>query len=379
MTDLDLQPGRATPEGTRRFALASPACAEHFNTPDRLAISSLALGTRQGEPGGVDDLLYRSSLETMLDRGCNVINTALSDRMQTSERAMGATLRRAIATEAVKRDEVVVITKGGYLVGDPDFAHSREAVRKYLIETYLHSGIVDPERLVNGHCITPSFLRDQIARSRLNLGVETIDYYLVQEPEIHLRDLGPDGFRKALVELFAGLEEEVALGHIAAYGLCTWDGFLVPHTERNHLSVFEAFEAALEAGSGDHHLRAIQMPYGLAVGEAAVLTSQLAGGDTSSVVEMLRDTGTMMLASAPLYGGRLIGRVPDFVRNTFPEARSDAQCALQFVRSSAGITSAVVGLREPDHVAHACELAALPPGAPELAAQLFQRAEFEDE
>lgn len=347
--------------------------------PDRLAISSLALGTRQGEPGGVDDLLYRSSLETMLERGCNVINTALSDRMQTSERAMGATLRRAIATEAAQRDEVVVITKGGYLVGDPDFAHSREAVRKYLIETYLHSGIVDPDRLVSGHCITPSFLRDQIARSRRNLGVETIDYYLVQEPEIHLRDLGPDGFRKALVELFAELEEEVALGHIAAYGLCTWDGFLVPHTERNHLSVFEAFEAALEAGSGDHHLRAIQMPYGLAVGEAAVLTSQLAGGDTSSVVEMLRDTGTVMFASAPLYGGRLIGRVPDFVRKTFPEASSDAQCALQFVRSSAGITSAVVGLREPDHVDHACELAVLPPGAPELAARLFQRAEFEDE
>lgn len=377
MMDIDLLPGRATPEGTRRFALGSPACAEHFNVPDRLAISSLALGTRKGEPGGVDDLLYRSSLETMLERGCNVINTALSDRMQTSERAMGASLRRAIATEAAQRDEVVVITKGGYLVGDPDFAHSREAVRKYLIETYLHSGIVDPDRLVSGHCITPSFLRDQIARSRRNLGVETIDYYLVQEPEIHLRELGPDGFRKALVELFAGLEEEVALGHIAAYGLCTWDGFLVPHTERNHLSVFEAFEAALEAGSGDHHLRAIQMPYGLAVGEAAVLTSQLAGGDTSSVVEMLRDTGTVILASAPLYGGRLIGRIPDFVRNTFPEARSDAQCALQFVRSTAGITSAVVGLREPDHVDHACELAALPPGAPELAAQLFQQAEHE--
>lgn len=342
--------------------------------PDRLWLSSLALGTRQGEVGGVDDLLYRSSLETLLESGCNVVNTAMSDRMQTSERAVGATLRRAVATGAVQRDEVVVISKGGYLVGDPAHAETRERVRRYLIETYLQSGIVDQDRLVSGHCITPAFLRDQIERSRRNLGVETIDYYLVQEPEIHLRELGPDGFRCALVELFAGLEEEVARGHIGAYGLCTWDGFLVPHTERNHLSVFEAFEAALEAGSGDHHLRVVQMPYGLAVGEGAVLTSQLAGGNTSTVVEMLQDTGTVILASAPLYGGRLIGRVPEFVREAFPETTSDAQCALQFVRSTGGITSAVVGLREPAHVDHACELAAIPPGPPELTAKLFGAA-----
>ncbi|MEZ4215524.1 MAG: aldo/keto reductase [Myxococcota bacterium] len=367
-------PGRATPEGTRRYAARAPACAGHFRAPDRLLVSSLALGTRQGAPGGVDDLLYRSALETLLEAGCNVVDTALSDRMQTSERAVGAALARAIASGLVARDEVVVVTKGGALTADARFAQTRAEVHRNLVATYLESGLVDPDRLVGGHCMQPRFLRDQIARSRANLGLETIDFYLVQEPELHLRELGPDGFRDALVETFAALEDEVAHGHIAAYGVCTWNGFLVPHTEREHLSVFDVFEAALEAGSGDHHLRAVQMPYGLAVGEGAALASQLSGGATASVVELLVDTGTLVLASAPLFGGRIVGHVPAFVRAAYPETRGDAQCALQFARSTHGVSTVVVGLREPAHVDAAVALARTPPAEPAIAAGLFRAA-----
>ena len=66
----ELLPGRATRVGTRRFAdrlakrledagrLAAP---DHFARPDDLWLSSIALGTLRGDPGGVDDLLYRSA------------------------------------------------------------------------------------------------------------------------------------------------------------------------------------------------------------------------------------------------------------------------------------------------------------------------------
>jgi aryl-alcohol dehydrogenase-like predicted oxidoreductase len=179
----DLIAGRATTEGTQRFARSGRACLQHYRAPDGLALASISLGTRQGEPGGIDDLLYRSAVDVFLERGGNVFNTALSDRAQTSERALGTALRRAIGTGTTRRDEFVVVTKGGILVSDPTLpgASGGAAKRPYLLRTYVDSGLVDPDRVVGGSCmLQPSFIRDQIRRSRANLGLETLDYYLVQ-------------------------------------------------------------------------------------------------------------------------------------------------------------------------------------------------------
>lgn len=366
--------GRATSEGTRRFASRFPDRPGHFRRPDDLWLSSLALGTRRGRPGGVDDLLYRSAASQCLEAGVNVFDTALSDRSQTSERALGIALRRAFDEQEVCRDEIVVITKGGELCVDANAIASSAHAAHELRETYVDSGLFELDQVASGHCLTPRFLRDQIERSRRNLGLSTLDAYLIQEPEVHLRALGPSAFRRALGEAFAMLEEAVREGAIAAYGLCSWAGFLTPHTEREHLSLVDVFEVALDVGSADHHLRFLQLPYGLAMGEGAGLASQLGpDGHSAAILDGLRGTGTSVLASAPLYGGRLVGRVPKEVREAFPEATSDAQTCLQFVRSTPGITSAVVGMREPEHVDDNLALTRVPPAAPGLAGELFRR------
>ena len=72
-----LQPGRATRAGTERYAARFSDRPGHFRSPDQLSISSIGLGTRQGDVGGVDDLLYRSALPLLFESGCNLINTAL--------------------------------------------------------------------------------------------------------------------------------------------------------------------------------------------------------------------------------------------------------------------------------------------------------------
>jgi aryl-alcohol dehydrogenase-like predicted oxidoreductase len=368
-------PGRATRDGTRRFAQRQAAHADHFRRPDELWLCSIALGTLRGDPGGVDDLLYRSVVGEYLERGGNLLDTALSDRMQTSERAVGQALARAIREGRVARDEVVVVTKGGALTPDPDRARDYTSAQRDLWETYIESGLLDPTEVIQGHALAPRFLLDQILRSRRNLGLETIDYYLVQEPEILLRKLGPDGFRAILCEAFEALESAVARGWIGAFGLASWDGFLLPDSDRSHLSIVDLFEVALEVGSADHHLRMIQLPYGLAMGEGAVLESQLGpDGHSRAILDSLRDTGTAVLASAPLYGGRLVGRVPTFVRAAFPEAPTEATAALQFVRSTANVTSAVVGMRERDHVAENLELARVPRADPRVPRELFGQA-----
>jgi aryl-alcohol dehydrogenase-like predicted oxidoreductase len=380
MVDVDLAAGRATAEGTRRFAERFPDLPGHFRCPDRLHFSSLAAGTRRGEIGGIDDMLYRSAVPQLLQGGVNVFDTAPSDRMLSSERALGIALERAFRDGDAARDEVIVATRGGYLTVDPERVRSRADSRRYLAETYLDTGLVDPEHLVHGaHCLDGPFLRDQIERSRRNLRLATLDLYLIEEPELHLGEGGPDEFRRRLCGAFEALERAVADGSIAAYGVCTWAGFLRPPSEREHLAVLDVFEWALEVGGADHHLRAVQLPYSLAMAEALRLDSQIGpSGHTDAVLSTLRGTGTAVLASAPLVQGRVLGRLPLVVRQAFPSLRTDAQRCLQFVRSTPEITSAVVGMREPDHIDENLEVAKVAPATPEALEELFKRVASAD-
>ena len=169
--------------------------------------------------------------------------------MQTSERALGHALARAMTEGQIKRNEIIVQTKGGALTPDPAFAGDPAGAHRDLYSSYLDPGILDPAEVTRGHSLAPRFLLDQIERSRRNLGLETIDYYFVQEPEIHLRELGADGFRSALSRAFEALEWAVEEGWIGAYGLSTWDGFLLPDSDRSHLSIVDLFDVALDVGS----------------------------------------------------------------------------------------------------------------------------------
>jgi aryl-alcohol dehydrogenase-like predicted oxidoreductase len=378
MIDSDLLAGCATDDGTRRLAERFPDRPGHFRRPDRLWLSSIGLGMRNGEIGGADDLAYRQAVLRALECGVNVFDTALSYRMQTSERALGAALRRRIAEGQVARDEICVITKGGYITADPDLVRTRADARRYVYETYVDSGLVDPERVVNGnHSIEPRFLRDQIERSRRNLGLETIDVYCIQDPELHLLSKGPTEFGRELRAAFAALEAAVADHAIASYGLSTWSGLLVPYTEKGHLSIAELLETALEVGGADHHLRALQLPYNLAMGEALGLPSQFGpGSEGTALLDSVLGTGTAVFAIAPLVQGRVVKPVelPESLLRAFPEARTNAQRALQFVRSSTGVTSAIVGMRRDDHVTENLALTEHPPATREVIDSLYEHA-----
>jgi diketogulonate reductase-like aldo/keto reductase len=290
--------GRRVDSGTRdpgwRCAGASRA-AGHFRRPDRLWLSSLGLGTKPGAPGGVDDLCYRSTVPRVLELGGNVIDTAISYRQQTSERAVGRALRRAFAENVARRDEVFVISKCGYLAYD---AESIMDPRRDLVKTYVDSGLVDVNEVVNGvHVLSPRFVADQVERSRQNLGLETIDLYLLEDPELTLAAHGPSEFRALLAKLFETLEEKCATGAIAAYGLSTWHGLLVPYGERGHLSIFELLETAMQVAGADHHLRGIALPYSVGQGEAKTLESQFGPeARPTPLFETLRDLAVFTAA-----------------------------------------------------------------------------------
>lgn len=373
MPESSLCPGRATPEGTRRFASRFPALPGHFRRPDRLTLSSLGLGTKPGAPGGVDDLLYRSAVPRLLEGGVNVFDTSISYRHMTSERALGRALGRAFVEKLATRDEVFVISKCGYLSVD---AESVIEGRRYLITTYIDSGLVDLGEVVNGvHVLSPAFVADQIERSRHNLGLETIDLYLLEDPELQLAALGPTMFRDRLARLFEALEAAVARGAIAAYGLSTWHGLLLPYWERGHLSIVEVFQTAVDVGGPDHHLRGIALPYNVALGEAMGLESQFGPDSTAtSLFDTLRDTGTAVFTSQPLVQGRATRGLPLFFRQAFPGLSSDAQRCLQFARSTPGVTTSLCAMRGPEHIEENLALLTHPPAPAAAIEALFAAA-----
>ena len=127
--------GRATAEGTgqfrRRFAQNQP---DHFYRPlaSGAVVSSLGLGTYLGECEDAEDARYTTTVIAALERGVNILDTAINYRCQRSERAIGDALRAMISGSDIAREEVVVCTKGGYIPLERTPPATKEGYRGFL-------------------------------------------------------------------------------------------------------------------------------------------------------------------------------------------------------------------------------------------------------
>ena len=343
--------GVATFDGTERYAsrIGGRLPADHFRRLDGgPRTSSVGIGTYLGKEDAATDLQYQKSVTRALERGINVIDTAINYRFQRSERAIGAALEEAFGRGLVARDEVIVATKGGFIPFDGRLPPDPGV---YVTETYLKPGIVKPDDVVGGaHCMTSRYLADQIQRSRKNLGLDTLDVYYVHNPETQLEALGPDAFFPRLRRSFEGLEQAVTDGRIARYGTATWNGYRVDPETPGYLSLEEVTAAAREVGGADHHFKVIQLPHNLAMTEAFTRANQRVGGEMVTLAEAARRLGIYVMASASVYQGQLTRNLPPVVAQFLPGLETDAQRALQFVRSTPGIGTALVGMKSVEHV-----------------------------
>jgi aryl-alcohol dehydrogenase-like predicted oxidoreductase len=82
--------------------------------------------------------------------------------------------------------------------------------------------------------------------------------------------------------------------------------------------------------------------------------------------------GVAAFGSASLLQGRLAGDLPDEIEAAFPTTATGAQRALQFSRSSPGMTSALVGVSTPEHARENFALAAVSPADPCRVLSLFE-------
>ena len=367
-------PGHASHSGTARFCARFPklSAAGHFRQPEHIPhlshlwISSVGIGTYLGEPDATTDQRYTDAALQAIRNGVNVLDSAINYRFQRSERSIGAAIKQLDG----QREELLICTKAGYLTYDGTVPADP---RRYFIEQYIDTGIVPREELVGGmHCIAPSYLRNQLERSRQNLGVETIDVFYIHNPEQQLGEVSHDMFHDRLRHAFAALEKEVAANKIRVYGTATWNGFRQERSAKDYLDLAQIVAIAREVGGEGHHFRAIQLPFNLGLPEAFVKTNQKIGASEVSLLTAAHELGIAVVGSASLLQGKLAGRLPEFVRERM-KCETDAEAAIQFSRSARGVTNALVGMSRKEHVDANLRVAAKPMASTEDWESMFQK------
>ncbi len=258
----------------------------------------------EGEPE------HEAALRTYLDRGGNLIDTSANYTDGGSERTVGKVLRR------YDRGKVIVVTKGGYIQGENMALAQRSNF---------------PEVVKYGpglwHCIHPDFLKTQIERSRRRMGLDTIDVFLLHNPEYfinhqakkNLTEADRDEFYRRVQTAFAYLESEVAAGRIGCYGISS-NNYPLPLSDPTHTSIARCWEQA-ERLTANHHFKVVQFPLNVYESGVALEPSNL--GQTP--LEFCRAKGIGTLANRPFnaFHRNALIRLADFVLPGRPKPGPD--------------------------------------------------------
>ncbi|HXQ26139.1 MAG TPA: aldo/keto reductase [Candidatus Acidoferrales bacterium] len=364
-------PGRATPQGTLRYAarFQGRAAAGHFReAPGGLVLSSVGIGTYLGEPDEATDKGYADAVVAAVEGGINVVDSAINYRLQRSERSIGAALKH-LAVKGFSREEIVLCTKAGFLTPDGEMP---DDANEYFSREFIEPGIFRPEDIAAGcHCMAPRYLADQLDRSRRNLGVECVDVFYLHNPETQLSEIPADEFRRRISEAFQFLESAVAAGKIGAYGLATWNCFREDPKSAGYLSLAAMEEIAREVGGAEHHFRFVQLPLNLAMPEALLRPNQVVAGKTMAMVQAARAVGVTLVSSAALLQGQLTKNLPPYIGAALGLKNYSAQ-ALQFARSVPGVTTALVGMSRVEHVRANLEVIGVEPAPRDQFLKLFE-------
>ena len=207
---------------------------------------------------------HAAALGDALKAGANLIDTSANYADGGSEELVGNILAQLIASGWLRREEVVIVSKAGYLQGR-NYELSQQRKRR-------GDPFPDLVPYADGleHCIHPDFLEDQLTRSLQRLGMETLDIYLLHNPEYFLGWTHQQGqsadraqalYLQRIEKAFRHLETEVTRGRIRWYGISSNTFPVEPNNPQ--FTCLELVWQAAEAVSVQHHFGVIQLPMNL--------------------------------------------------------------------------------------------------------------------
>ncbi len=301
-------PGYATPEATAAHAELQTPIAYRLFGHTGLMISQAGFGTYRIFP---QVATHRQSLEQALLSGINLIDTSTNYTDGGSETVVGEVLRGCIDAGKLKREEVVVVSKVGYLQGKnyADSQSRRSSGNPYPDLVTVSDGLE--------HCIHPEFIESQLGQSQKRLGLSTIDVYLLHNPEYflgwaHQNGMDPEKareeYRRRIQDAFFHLETEVSRGRIRWYGVSS-NTFPAPRSDPEFTGLSELWEIA-QGISSAHHFRVIQFPMNLMEIGAVLEPNQ---PDSRTVLESAADAGLAVMINRPLnaFSGRELIRLAE--------------------------------------------------------------------
>ncbi len=160
----------------------------------------------------IDDAIpqHKNALEKALLSGINLIDTSSNYSDGGSELLIGKVLNKLISENKIIRENVVVVSKGGYLQGSNlKLGLEREQSGKPFTDVVKCTQDL-------WHCISPDFLENQITLSLKRLNLEKIDVYLLHNPEYFLTysiisdtERREREYYRRIKDAFIYLEEEV--------------------------------------------------------------------------------------------------------------------------------------------------------------------------
>lgn len=242
-----MMPGGASREGTERYferlkrSFPNYHDTSWFLTPALLPfrVSRIGIGTYRAHR---DRTEHHEALREAFISGINIVDTAANHSDGAAEVLVGNVIRELIESKRLFRDEVVVVERAGFI----------EDSALQLLRGRMPADTVALSPTL-AHCIHPDFLSMQIEWSLQRLGLQTIDLFLLQNPEIQ-RDSEKDGsFFDRIQKSLARLEEERSRGRIQFYGISS---NLLPSAEG--IAMLERILKIAPPG-----FRAIQLPANL--------------------------------------------------------------------------------------------------------------------
>lgn len=331
----------ATPSGTRGYferMKSQGIQARHslLGSTD-LAVSKIGFGSYRVHEFEPD---HREALTAALLSGCNLIDTSSNYTDGSSERLIGQVVHDLIESGKLKREELVFITKAGYVQGE-NLKDARARTTR---------GEAFPEMVEFQtdcwHNISPVYLENQITKSLERLRLAQIDVFLLHNPEYFLKAGGTrDQYYQRIEKAFRHLESEREKGRIKFYGISS-NTFPEDAARSDFTSLAKVLEIAKAVGGKSSHFAVIQFPLNLFESGGALTKNN----NQETVLEIAARAKLGVLINRPFNShqrGRLT-RLTSFPQHDEVEVKGGLHVtlgrAIELEKTAPGYPKAVQGL-----------------------------------
>lgn len=160
---------------------------------------------------------HREALVSALEAGCSLIDTSANYTNGESEELIGSVLKEH------PEYKPIIVTKAGYIQGN-----NLLVIEELNNQNLAVDDLVDISETLK-HSIHPEFLENQIGLSLKRLQRDSVDYFLLHNPEYYFQseNATQEEYYARLKKAFIYCEEEVKKGRIKYYGVSS-NNFTLP-------------------------------------------------------------------------------------------------------------------------------------------------------